>query len=184
MNQGNYGHKQGYGYAPGPGYPQPPRKKSNVWIWVLVAVGVPFAACSGLAVLGTVVGKPAREAAAASASAEKVRAAEEEAKKKADEDAKMREACKVDSDAKLTKRSNGDVIYLCREMVKAQLKAPATAEFPGIFDSDGRPTSLDGCKTVYRSYVDAQNAFGAKLRSQFLCTFDPVKDTVSARLLE
>jgi hypothetical protein len=55
----------------------------------------------------------------------------------------------------------------CNEFVLKQLKAPSTADFP-MMDY----TAVRGAGNLYivKSYVDAQNSFGAKLRSNYLCT--------------
>lgn len=76
-----------------------------------------------------------------------------------------------------------EVIGLCRVAVERLLKAPRSAEHPGIFDHDGTPTSPDGCVTVYASYVDAQNAFGAKLRTRYVCTYDPRTDLATPTMV-
>jgi hypothetical protein len=55
----------------------------------------------------------------------------------------------------------------CQDFVKRRLKAPATASFPSLDFS-----ALKGNDDRYTvsSYVDAENSFGAKLRSKFVCT--------------
>jgi hypothetical protein len=54
----------------------------------------------------------------------------------------------------------------CQGFVKASLKSPATADFPW---TDYTATPLgDGTYSV-RSYVDAQNSFGATIRSDYTC---------------
>ena len=58
-------------------------------------------------------------------------------------------------------------------MIYFLLKAPKSAEFPGAFDDDGKPARLDGCTTTYASWVDGQNAFGAKIRTTYACVYDP-----------
>ena len=55
---------------------------------------------------------------------------------------------------------------------------PSTAEWPGMFDGDRAVLHAD-CTVTYRSWVDAQNGFGAKLRTHFLCSYDPKTDLVS-----
>ncbi|MGB7621644.1 MAG: hypothetical protein WBN92_04775, partial [Terriglobia bacterium] len=54
----------------------------------------------------------------------------------------------------------------CRETIKENLKSPSTADFPDFFD---RVNSLG--KGAFELYidVDAQNGFGAKIRSNFTC---------------
>lgn len=56
-----------------------------------------------------------------------------------------------------------DATRVCEDFVKERLKAPATADF-----SDLDVTSDAGEYTVTGD-VDAQNSFGAKLRSHFTC---------------
>ena len=55
----------------------------------------------------------------------------------------------------------------CQGFVKDRLKAPATAEFSY---SDFTSSALVDNQLTIKSYVDAQNSFGAKLRNNFLCT--------------
>lgn len=59
---------------------------------------------------------------------------------------------------------SGDAKRVCvEEFVPKQLKAPATAEFSGVtVDSAGDVYTVTGS-------VDAQNAFGAMIRSRFTC---------------
>lgn len=57
---------------------------------------------------------------------------------------------------------------MCQEFVKDRLKAPASAEFP--WASEDRWKHLGDGKYLVNGYVDAQNAFGAKLRTNFVCT--------------
>jgi hypothetical protein len=54
---------------------------------------------------------------------------------------------------------------MSEDFVKRMLKAPATAEF-----GDEVATHLGSEKYRVSGYVDAQNAFGAKLRSTWTCT--------------
>lgn len=56
----------------------------------------------------------------------------------------------------------------CRKFVEYSLKAPATAEFPSY--SDFFATSVGGGRFGVVGYVDAQNSFGAKIRTRFVCT--------------
>lgn len=53
----------------------------------------------------------------------------------------------------------------CQHFVRARLRAPSTADFPWY---NGQGTVSGGTYTV-KSYVDAQNAFGAKVRTTFTC---------------
>jgi hypothetical protein len=51
--------------------------------------------------------------------------------------------------------------------VKLNLKAPATAEFPNPYQV--QITALSSDSFIVDSYVDAQNGFGALIRSQYHC---------------
>ena len=56
------------------------------------------------------------------------------------------------------------------EVVKSRLKSPATASFPGLFDGfSARRSVRDHGNGLYSvsSWVDAQNSYGAKLRTHY-----------------
>jgi len=64
---------------------------------------------------------------------------------------------------------------MCQSFVKRSLKAPGSAEFGGIFAGDWQdPTThaihMGGGKYRCTGFVDAQNSFGAQIRSQFSLT--------------
>jgi len=61
-----------------------------------------------------------------------------------------------------------DAWGMCREFVEESLKAPRTAKFPWGYSKF--TTHLGGGKYRVRAYVDAQNSFGALVRSDFDCT--------------
>lgn len=56
---------------------------------------------------------------------------------------------------------------MAQQFVKERLLAPSTAEFPG-YDQDSVEYLGNGTFRV-SSYVDAQNAFGVKLRHHYTC---------------
>lgn len=60
--------------------------------------------------------------------------------------------------------SRSALISACRDAVRAKLKAPASAKFPG-------GERVENVGTTYRVFgqVDAQNSFGALLRGNFRC---------------
>jgi hypothetical protein len=62
------------------------------------------------------------------------------------------------------------VTVLCEDAVKARLKAPGTAAFP--FGHATNVAVLGNNRYRLRSYVDAQNSFGAKLRTNFDCVIE------------
>jgi hypothetical protein len=84
---------------------------------------------------------------------------------------KLRAACGVAADAPIYEAFA--IRTQCQESVRPHLKAPGSADFPGLLDSDGTPFSMDGCVTIYNSWVDSLNSFGAKLRQEYACTYDP-----------
>ncbi|MCA9643405.1 MAG: hypothetical protein KC492_22050 [Myxococcales bacterium] len=86
---------------------------------------------------------------------------------------RLRAACKVPKGAEIHAADATEVQVLCQTTVRSHLKSPSSAEFPGLMDSDSKPTSIDGCTTVYASWVDARNSFGAKIRTKYVCTYDP-----------
>jgi hypothetical protein len=67
-----------------------------------------------------------------------------------------------------------------KDAVRDRLKAPSTADFPGcVFGANEYEIrrSADGKQASVIGHVDAQNAFGAKLRTKFVVMFkaDPAK---------
>lgn len=61
-----------------------------------------------------------------------------------------------------------EALTMCQQFVKGRLRSPASADFP--WAHAGRVTALGGGQYRIRSYVDAQNAFGAEVRTDFVCT--------------
>lgn len=74
-----------------------------------------------------------------------------------------------------------DLKIRCENGVKEALKSPSTAKFPNI---DEWYFGKDKEKIVVQSYVDAQNSFGAMLRSKFQVTFTPDGDTVTSFIFD
>lgn len=62
--------------------------------------------------------------------------------------------------------------YVAQEFIKQTLKAPSTAEFP---DTEATYNAADDTYTVL-GHVDAENSFGAKLRSLWTCTVKNMPD--------
>jgi hypothetical protein len=56
---------------------------------------------------------------------------------------------------------------MSQEFVKKSLKAPSSAEFPRMEDSEVTVDYLGDCTHEVHAYVDSQNSFGAKLRSRY-----------------
>ena len=70
--------------------------------------------------------------------------------------------------------------FACEGFVKDRLKAPSTAQFAPF-----RELAISGNGVgpwIVRGYVDAQNSFGANLRSNFSCTIEFVGN--QAKLIE
>lgn len=61
---------------------------------------------------------------------------------------------------------------LCEDRVEKSLRSPSTADFPflsqAVYDGNGRATLA--------SYVDAQNGFGATVRTNFVCVIEYTGD--------
>jgi len=80
------------------------------------------------------------------------------------------------SDTSASGRSSAAIVA-CEYAVSARLRAPATADYP--FDIS-RGLVITGDSFVLTSYVDAQNGFGAQLRTRFICTGNFSGDSVSS----
>ena len=71
------------------------------------------------------------------------------------------------SEPEVDKGDSIDAYLVCQDFVSEGLKAPSTAEFASMSDSTIRNTSGDNWSVS--SYVDAQNSFGAMIRTHFVC---------------
>ncbi|MDB8458884.1 toxin-antitoxin system YwqK family antitoxin [Turicibacter sanguinis] len=63
--------------------------------------------------------------------------------------------------------SESDAWAAAQVRVKRDLKAPSSAKFPMI--SSANITKINSNEYSVRSYVDAENSFGAKIRTNFTC---------------
>lgn len=85
-----------------------------------------------------------------------------------------------------------DVRDICQEKVKEQLKSPSTAKFRNFLnDTEVIPHTDESGKVVrltHKTYVDAQNSFGAMIRINYFCeakvTSTPGEYLVSTELIE
>lgn len=59
---------------------------------------------------------------------------------------------------------------VCQQFLEDRLVAPSTAEYPSGYSDYTR--SLGGGRFRVDAYVDAQNSFGAMIRTDFSCTVD------------
>lgn len=55
---------------------------------------------------------------------------------------------------------------VCKRFMNERLKAPSTAKFQNILDAD---VTNQGDTYTIKSYVDAQNSFGATIRTRYVC---------------
>lgn len=69
-----------------------------------------------------------------------------------------------------------EAAVICSNLVRSTLKAPSSAKFPWVPDMSRRPN-----RDYYiTSYVDAQNGFGAMIRTDFTCNVRYVSDDFDA----
>lgn len=61
----------------------------------------------------------------------------------------------------------GTALVMCEDFVRERLRAPSTAEFGPSHEARVQPTADD--RWFVRSHVDAQNGFGAMIRSEWSC---------------
>lgn len=81
----------------------------------------------------------------------------------------------------LTSEETSFFVEFSKTIIKANLKAPSTADFAGSFWSpyEGWEYSRDGSVVMIKSYVDSQNSFGAMIRTNFLITYEYVGGTAT-----
>lgn len=58
---------------------------------------------------------------------------------------------------------------MCEGFVEDRLRAPATADFASITETQVDTVDADAGVYEVRSHVDAQNAFGAMIRNSYTC---------------
>jgi len=73
---------------------------------------------------------------------------------------------------------------MSQTLVKKRLNAPSTADFPSITDSKVSVKYLGECTHELRGYVDAQNSFGAKIRSHYYVKVQNEKGTDTWKALD
>ena len=74
---------------------------------------------------------------------------------------------------------DGTFIVRCQNAVRAQLKAPSTAKFPGVLEKADAVTTYENGNKTWSGWVDSQNSFGALLRTDFLCKYDISIDSIN-----
>lgn len=73
---------------------------------------------------------------------------------------------KKSQDDQACNSDNTMAFVMAKEFVEKVLKAPTTASFPWG-TSDSQITNIGDCTYLVRSYVDAENSFGAKIRTKY-----------------
>lgn len=72
---------------------------------------------------------------------------------------------------------------MANEFVLQRLKAPSTAQFPTMRSSGVSISHQGSCTHIVSGYVDAQNSFGAMLRTTYTATLQYQRERNSWRLL-
>lgn len=79
-----------------------------------------------------------------------------------------KEVVKAEERRKQDCSDTNSAFIMSQTFVKESLKAPSTAKFPYMTDSNDIGAVITGdCKFEVYSYVDAQNGFGAMIRSRY-----------------
>lgn len=110
----------------------------------------------------------AADAAAAEAMRERIRQAAQARAARADQASKSLD--------------DGTFIVRCQDAVRAQLKAPSTAKFPGVLEKADAVTSYENGNKDWSGWVDSQNSFGALLRTEFLCEYSMDTQNIDVNL--
>lgn len=83
------------------------------------------------------------------------------------------------TDYTITRKERDTLQWQCMELVKDILKSPSSAKFPAI--TEWKMGKSEGIVTI-QAYVDADNAFGANLRSDFQVVLEG--DTVTSFIFD
>lgn len=73
--------------------------------------------------------------------------------------------------------NNIDAWVAAKHEVKARLKSPSSAKFPMSYTSPGVDISNNGSQYTVSSFVDADNSFGASVRTYFTVVLDMSGDS-------
>ncbi len=77
-----------------------------------------------------------------------------------------------------------EMAKMCIVFVDGELKVPGSGTHPDLPEENEQGLStVDGCRFFFDSYVDAQNAFGVKVRTRYRCTYDPKVGLASYKVL-
>ena len=66
--------------------------------------------------------------------------------------------------------SASEAYAMSQNPARQMLKSPSTADFPGITAQGVSVTHEPPCSYIIRAYVDAQNGFGATVRTPYTAT--------------
>ena len=66
--------------------------------------------------------------------------------------------------------ARGGTVVVCENRMTSQLRAPGTADYP--FGHVANVQDLGNDRYRLRSYVDAENAFGGEVRTNFVCVVE------------
>ena len=95
------------------------------------------------------------------------------------------QARKAKADAQATRTCTDQAMFfvIAQKFVRQSLRAPATAEFPS---SATQAVQMDECRMIVSSHVDAQNGFGAQIRSSWAVDLEyrPASDDYVAHRVE
>jgi hypothetical protein len=86
--------------------------------------------------------------------------------------------CKQDAHGRI------EAFSMVVQIVTQRLKAPATASFPSWNSEDVSSLWTGECNFSVVGYVDSQNSFGAKLRTNFVAQLTYVPDVDKWRLVK
>lgn len=84
-------------------------------------------------------------------------------------------------DYTLSIKEQSDLQFKCQEGVKSILKTPSTAVFPNILEWKFNKNKE---RIIVQSYVEAQNSFGAKIRSTFQVVFTPEGTNIKSLIFD
>ena len=85
---------------------------------------------------------------------------------------------------KALRKATPAVITTCERLAKKSLKAPRSAKFAWGDKASNYTYDLETNTATYRNKVDAQNSFGAMIRSDFGCSYDLKSEQVRLLYLE
>lgn len=75
----------------------------------------------------------------------------------------------------ITSLDGGKYYEMAKDLVKSNLKSPSSAKFPSyLWEGDQISMGRNGDYVVVQSYVDADNSFGANIRSEYTVEFQVI----------